>query len=443
LAWAFLLRRLTPRNWLLVVFTLLVVLIAVGDVHRWYGNFALVRIWQGKALFLSVFLPLVWSYALRFGQNPSWSSGLWLAASQIAAVGATSSALWAAPAVAGTAVVAVLSRRRLWLALGGIGAISSYALVLAAVLKPGMKHLAARAAGLDGAPGALLGPAIETVLGTGPVMTLAVIALAAAWTVAPAGPARRFASITPLVAWLSLLNPYLGQVVAIHLVGPSYWRAMWILPVPLLLALLIAAPLNRPRRLTETDKRGRCAAVALWTTLLVSFAVWIPQIHGWSPENENNRIGVPSHKIPPEAHLARLVRNHVPAGTVVVAPPQVNVWLPVLNDRPYPLKVLDYLQLKGYARRDRVGMIRLAFLDGRTPRGVKEFRRGLRRFDVGAVLFYVREPDGDHLLRAALRRAGLEPIERTPGWELWVRRRPDPRGDPHPDRPLWFPFFAP
>ena len=47
------------------------VLVAAGETHRWYGNFSFVRMWQGKAIFLSVFMPLVYAYALRFAVRPN------------------------------------------------------------------------------------------------------------------------------------------------------------------------------------------------------------------------------------------------------------------------------------------------------------------------------------------------------------------------------------
>ena len=71
LAYAKLFRLLTPRWWLWSVGVLIVILVAAGETHRWYGNFAFVRIWQGKAVFLSVALPLIYAYGLRFAVQPT------------------------------------------------------------------------------------------------------------------------------------------------------------------------------------------------------------------------------------------------------------------------------------------------------------------------------------------------------------------------------------
>lgn len=61
LAHAKLFRLLTPKLWLWGVCLTLGVLVGVGDTHRWYGNFAFVRMWQGKSIFLCVFLPLIYT----------------------------------------------------------------------------------------------------------------------------------------------------------------------------------------------------------------------------------------------------------------------------------------------------------------------------------------------------------------------------------------------
>ncbi|MEO2005776.1 MAG: DUF6077 domain-containing protein, partial [Candidatus Poribacteria bacterium] len=100
LAFAALFRRLTPKHWLWATFALVIVLAAPGETHRWYGNFAFVRIWQGKGIFLFVFLPLIWLAGIRFALQPNPRRWLALAAAQIAALGCSSTALWAAPVAA-------------------------------------------------------------------------------------------------------------------------------------------------------------------------------------------------------------------------------------------------------------------------------------------------------------------------------------------------------
>ena len=56
-------RRLAPGAWLAATTAWAVLVAVAGETHHWYGNFAFVRMWQGKAFFLFVFLPLVSAYA--------------------------------------------------------------------------------------------------------------------------------------------------------------------------------------------------------------------------------------------------------------------------------------------------------------------------------------------------------------------------------------------
>ncbi|MGI9592074.1 MAG: DUF6077 domain-containing protein, partial [Myxococcota bacterium] len=125
LALARLLRLLSPRFWIQAVAAVIWVLLVSADTHRWYANFGLVRIWQGKAVLLMVLLPLVYAYATGFAREPSLRRFLLLAAAQVAAVGATSSALWLAPISALAAATCALPITRRGLARLALVALSS------------------------------------------------------------------------------------------------------------------------------------------------------------------------------------------------------------------------------------------------------------------------------------------------------------------------------
>ena len=125
IAHARLFRLLTPKHWLAAVVTLVIVLVAAGETHRWYGNFGFVRIWQGKSIQLFVFTPLVYAYAIEFALRPTLSRWGLLAGAQIAALGSSSAALWAAPAAAGIALCSALPPTRRGARLLAIGLLAS------------------------------------------------------------------------------------------------------------------------------------------------------------------------------------------------------------------------------------------------------------------------------------------------------------------------------
>ena len=446
LAWTSLLRRLIPQAWFPTLVTLLFVLIWVGDAHRWYGNFFLVRIWQGKAVFLMVVLPLIWAWSLAFGRRPSWCVACWLVVSQIAAVGATSTAVWAAPVALAGGLLAGASRKSLpWIVLALL-CVSTYPLAMGLAVKRGMQHVSERIASSlaavstgatpvspsqmsAAATPAEISPllqAMSEVCGGRLLVPACLVALTAAWTLVPTGTCRKFAVMAVLLPWLTLLNPYLHRLIASQVTGPSYWRAFWILPIPLCLALVLAAPWHLVR------KRTSAALAAL--ALLIGFSL-LPTTFGWSSRNQDLAFHGPRYKVPLEAlGAASRLGNLVADGAIVVADNELSTWSQVLQEQMHPVAVRGYLRLKGYPRRDRLNMRAIA--DGKrwTIARLDSFRTALTRHHVEAVQF--RSVRATKRMEQTLEQAGFERAVDAGKFQIWVRRGLDPRGDPNPGTPL-------
>ncbi len=435
LALARLLRLLSPGFWLAAVAATLWVLLVSADTHRWYANFGLVRIWQGKAVLLMVLLPLLQAYAIAFVRRPSLRGFLLLAAGQVAAVGATSTALWVAPAsaLAAAACAVPISWRglqRLALVLVSSVYVLGVGLVVKAevdavrradrAVETSQEVLAeARQANAERhAPGAQLGESLASVTGDGPLRAAAWGALLVTWAVLPAGLGRRFAIGVPLAVLAVLLNPYWSRFLAESLIGPSLWRAFWALPIPLLLGLLLTAPLGwaGPGR-----RWGGAAAVAA----AVLFGVLLPR-HATLAEANGVELRSPGLKVPPEAFaLAQTFAEAADPGAFVVAPPAISVWLPTLHPRTYPLMVRD-LYLHPYRRELGEKDLRWRVLMSLYSEGQVEdrtapgwFKEGLDHFDVQAVFLWVT-PEAVRT-RRLLERAGFRPERKNPEWEIWIR----------------------
>lgn len=436
LAWARLFRRLTPGLWLVSVAALLWVLLAAGDTHRWYGNFAFVRMWQGKSIFLTLWLPLVWSGAIDFARRPSWGRGLFLAAAQVASVGVTSTALWAAPAAALSAALCALPPGRAGLRTLALTVLTSlYVLTLAFVLRGVLEEdrLARRTsittevrrelmASKDveraraHAPGRQLEGALTGVTGDGALRSVCLVALLAGWAFVPSGLGRRFACAVPLVVLLTLMNPYWTDATSRGVVGNSYWRTLWVLPLPVLLAFGLTLPLGALRH--------RRAGQVLTVVAFALFAL-VPERSALSRSN-GVRLGVPRLKVPEESYRrAQLLLAQVPPGSVVVAPRSVSAWLATFQHRVYPLLVRDaYLR----RQRDALGLsdvyLRLVmteFCSGHSdePDIARHFARGLERYGVAGVFLEVT--DQTPLARSVLRDAGFEKQLATLEYEIWTR----------------------
>ncbi|MFI5217442.1 MAG: DUF6077 domain-containing protein [Candidatus Limnocylindria bacterium] len=436
IAHARLFRLLTPKHWLAAVATLVVVLAAAGETHRWYGNFGFVRIWQGKSLQLFVFTPLVYAYAMQFALRPGLARWGLLAAAQIAALGSSSAALWAAPAAGAIGLCSALPPSRRGLKLFAVGLLASgYVLGAGWIAKGWMdadaasqqpavsqqevrdKELADLA--LD-RPGVRLEQALGLVLGDSRLRRIALAGVLIAWAASSGALARRFALAAPLAVALVLLHPAASSWVVANVTGESYWRALWALPVPILMALSLVAPLE-----VAAAGRRRSPPRAAWALLLGAFALLAPGIRGPSSAN-GVRLAWPSLKVEPTAHAwAAELSASVPPGSVVAAPGDVGVWLPTFHQRVHPLLVRDlYLapyraQLGDPSIQLRVWMTAIAGGERTGPDAGRLFRGGLERFQVRGVC--LRVTPGVEATREALRAAGFRRSREDDEHEIWVR----------------------
>lgn len=427
LAHARLFRRLTPRAWLAGVAAVAVVVLVVGETHRWHGNFALVRMWQGKSILLFVLMPLVYSYAIEFGLRPSARGWLLLAAAQIGAVGASSTALWAAPASALAGMAAVVRPTRRDLRVFAVGALASlYVLGAGLALKPEMAKPGSSASAQPAATADRLDEALATTLGDGRLRGFALASVLAGWALWGPGLARRFAVAVPLAAWLVLLSPYWDGWVRANVTGSSYWRAMWALPVPVLISLVLISPL------ASGAGRGRRRLGALASAALtLGFAVAVPRYAAVSERNTGGGTGIrlgwpPALKVPEEEYRwAVALHESVPAGSTVVAPPDVSVWLPTFQHPVYPVMVrgsylevyVDQLGIAELRRRAVVTRYSEGLASG--PRASLIFREGLERWNVRGVC--IRNSEYASEARGILRDLGFRRTLQSTDREIWVR----------------------
>lgn len=419
LAYARLFRLLVPRMWPWAVAALLVVLVAAGETHRWYGNFAFVRLWQGKSILVSILLPLVAAFALEYMMRPTARRWLLLCAVQVAAVGANVTALWAAPAVALSGLVCGMQPSWRSLRHGAMGALaSSYILAAGAMVKKGVSTFVVPEDAVFefGERGDLLRNALFEVLGKGDLLLFGLIALPLAWALTPAGLGRRFATGLPLAVWVVLLNPYTAPLIFKQVTGPAYWRLFWSLPLPLLMTLVLISPLQLKGR------RG----VGLSLALLLTYALFVPSFSGISRENRVLFHSRPMLKVRwPMYRLAMRLNASVDPGSYVLAPDDISMWIPTLHHHVYPLKARHYLNLNRFYLGEedfehRGAMMR--YVAGEGQEGDAElFRQGLECFPLAGVC--LRDSPDAAVARTALHRAGFLMKSRKNQHEIWTRDR--------------------
>lgn len=424
-AHARLFRILTPRTWLWGVAAVAFVLVAAGETHRWYGNFAFVRLWQGKGIFLFVFMPLVYAYALRFAMRPSAVTWFWLAAAQVAALGTSSTAVWAAPAGALSAMACALPPTRRSLRTFALGATASlYVLAAGALLKSQLAGtfeptLEAVAAGIS------LRDALHETLGESRLLIFGVASILMAWACCPRGLAQRFAISVPLAVALVLLNPYGAEWVRANLTGPSYWRSMWAMPIPILMALVLTAALHWGAR-GWRRAAGRLGCLVS----LAAFALAVPRFSALSESNHGvwaeMRIAWPELKVPQNSYRwAAAINASAGPGARVLAPPDVSPWIPTFHHHAYAVMVRSaYLEFQSRHLESGEPELRHAmarYVDGKSTRSftTARFRSGLDRFDLKAVC--LRNSTLAPETRATLKSAGFRRTLQGVSRELWVR----------------------
>lgn len=414
LAHAELLRRLTPRHWLVSTGIAMVVLICAGETERWYGNAAFMRIWQGDALFLFVLAPLLYVYAMRFGETGRGLLPLFCA--QLSAIGCSAHALWIAPmlvtagllsTVPGSSAGAGRLLRGLTPSLYGVGV----AFLLG--VSPGL----AGAAGTTLEAGARLHATLDQVLGGDALALVCLAATFSAWACCPPGAGRRLAVAAPLVLLLGWLNPWLAEWIHENVAAADYALALVALPIPILVTLVIVAPLQYAERLP------RHAGLAATAALCAIFVLALPARWGLSPDN-GVALDRPGLKVPGEAHQWATTLNEYAAGRRVVAPPDVSTWIPTFRDAAHPLMVQPYLEAQrgrvgSTAYRDRYVMTHYAGGELRHPEAPALFARGLELYGVAAAC--IRVSEHSETTRDILRRAGYQRRLQSLEYEIWVR----------------------
>jgi hypothetical protein len=340
LASAELFRRLLPRHWVLATFAVVATLLLLGETNSSYGNYAFVRLHQGKGVLVSIALPLTIAYALAFAHRPNWRNWMMLLAVQTAAVGLTASSLLVCPPVAALTLLVSwrYKKSRAWMLPVGLCA-GAHAIVMLLALKGDMRETtsALEGLGLNSVSVEMGWPLLErnlgNVLGIGRARLLALFATLVAWSVPRSSVASRLMAALPLTFLLLFFHPAAASIAANSVLSPIiYFRAFWFLPLPFLIALLLTAPATLLERL-----RYPMVGVALSLLLLLRLATGVVETHTLSTAN-GTELAWPREKAPVlEFEAARWLAESTPRGAVVLAPVDVSTWVSTLEQTTHPL----------------------------------------------------------------------------------------------------------
>jgi hypothetical protein len=415
-------RYFMPRHALSMLLAWLVLIIALGESHRTFGNFAFVRLYQGKALLVTVALPLCLYLGLRFAEAPDWRRALSLSMSVMTSLGMSSSALATVPVLAAAVIGGGLpgaSRDAFKrLVAGGLASL----LVLIAI---GVFILITISANGGIKPGPTLPAAdygLSFILGEGSLGALVLALFPVAPLFVSDNRRRKLYALTTLYFVVGVLNPWTAPFIAKMLDAALQWRLFWSVPFVISASISLTGLTTILANKLRTPERHFALPFILIAILLLSTQLSI------SPGNQVV-FAFPRYKVEPSDHaLAAEIVHDAPKRSTIYAPNTVSAWITTFRQHPYPLIVrhmyLDFGQIRNHfgepelQRRKRV----INFLEGNdtNPSTIAFFQEQLAS-DRPAFVAYENRVDSENAIYQVLTEAGYVGERRGNYW-LWKRK---------------------
>jgi hypothetical protein len=245
-------RRLGLNRWAATIGALLGIgfLLVDSAGPAGFGNTAFGRMWQGKAIVWILFPPVGLSLTYRFLAQGNWSDLVWLVLLGIAGVGLSNSALYLVPAVIGCSSLAFLGvdvfegkgrgfgkqfRRCLLLAIPLVYPVAILALLKLNVIP---RPIDMRGFGPEFIPWP---QSVDYVVGRAAEYIRDIVLMVAVPLLIVRGKTGLFLFLYICGVWFLGLNPLLHGWWTNNITAACYFRLVYLLPLPLLCAMLAAA----------------------------------------------------------------------------------------------------------------------------------------------------------------------------------------------------------
>ncbi|MFC8620152.1 DUF6077 domain-containing protein [Micromonospora purpureochromogenes] len=392
-----LVHRWAPRRPMLAFSVAVAYLYLVAGADAALGTFHLPRLYEGKGMFVSAVIPLMWLYLTEWFDTRSRRSLLLVFALSVTAAGLTTTSAIILPMLVGAAGLAMLLVGRWKDALiGGLAAVAYPvgAIVVSRLVLGGMNATGADDAFFD---------AEYTYRRTLLVGIVGVISGLALWC-GPLLARRRTPALLAAGATLTmsvLLIPGVLEVLG-DLSGISVvlWRVPWLLALPALIGLLCTVDVPSPAPLL----RGTVGAV-LAAAMVACFALWATPM--WSPESWVQTHDRPTWKLPQQRQkIAFWIKDQDRPDGLVLAPSVIMRTSLIVSSEvrvvlPRDFYLVEYDLNSDFAK-DRLLLAR--FADGRIQPPKDEVATAVRRVGVGTICVY----NGNRYARDTVVDLGFE-----------------------------------
>jgi hypothetical protein len=223
-------QELMPRRWLLLGTITILFTVILGEAHRAPANFTFVRMFQGKAVYLSAIMPAIFYLTARYLSPKGTSADVFLlGCAQITAIGLSNFAMLAAPMAGVGALLSNYtlfnqqSKKKIWCVLVTLSVSLPYLLsvMFSSQGVPSLSHFETE----------LPSTVWKSVLGWRQHYLVAVLLLVGP-IMAGDSLLRRRLAVPMLLLFAIYLNPWLSPLISRFITTPPvYWRVMWSFPV--------------------------------------------------------------------------------------------------------------------------------------------------------------------------------------------------------------------
>ncbi|PZF98309.1 DUF6077 domain-containing protein [Micromonospora deserti] len=376
-------------------------LVAGGDAAL--GTFHLPRLYEGKGMFVSAAIPLMWLYLTNWFDSRSRWGLLLIAALSVAATGLTTTSAIILPMLVGAAAFAMLLVGRWKEAL--LAGVAALAYPVGSVL---VSQLLAGAGSATGADDAFY-DAEYTYRRTLMVGVVGVVCGLALWC-GPLLARRRTPALLAAGGTLALsvlLVPGVLEVLsAASGISVVLWRVPWLLALPTLVGLLCTVDVPSP-----VAALRRVAGVAVAAAMAASFALFATPM--WSPQSWVQVHDRPTWKLPQQRQgIAFWIKEQDRPDGLLLAPSVIMRTSLIVTSRvrvvlPRDFYLVEY-DLNSQFAKDRLLLAK--FADGAIQPSRAEVAAAIDRVGVGTICVY----DGNRYARDMAPELGFEQFAQRP-----------------------------
>ena len=415
-------KRLCAQSAWLALPIAMLILSAWGESHQVFGNFAFVRLFQAKSIFVALLCPLLVHYTLEFMETPFWRTWCKLLLVQVVSVGMSTTAAVVAPLAVIMALFASsgVAKQRVIPALSGAGTLLYCGLILLWVLServvnPGVADQADMLT-------------IYHVIGSGARGSIALLLflLLPLIMLRQNHPYRFWMWRYVFVAVIFLFNGLTTELAGRLVSGVFSWRLFWAVPLPLFLGVGFGLAAEAFYR--QPDKRAKIKTV--WIAAIASVLAVFLFAGQWSfsPSNQVFFDG-PGPKVNPYTKdAAKIVLQQATRNDLVLAPEAVASVLTGYEDHPRLLYVRPHYtrHLQWYfgepevKKRLRLGL--LADHGCASPGEYEWLVRELQSREVKVVVLFDNKSVADCVdISSWLKPIGYTKME-TSFYQIWIRQ---------------------